>query len=275
MLTRRAMLRSTPAFARAVATPAAAIACSMPIDAGDDSKLFTLLGEYQAAQADLAKAKADLDWLVAEWRHLWPLAPEELLGGVWFDREVPHSRNPTVERDIAGRFLRRDTATLTKRLKRRSRAEHATGIFDVTTAAYARDTLDRWQKSTVRGRTAKSLAKNQKRRVDFIGQWERRYALATEYEAETARLRELSGVAAIRKRIETLTAGSGLYADLILTEPVQTVAGLQAKADFYLHYPLVIAIFAEWGWGSGNIIKAGWNLSNDIARLREKGAVLS
>jgi hypothetical protein len=274
MLTRRAMLTSTPALALAVATPAAAIACSRPIDAGDDSKLFTLLGEYQATQADLAKANADLDWLVAEWQHVWPLAPEELLGGGWFD-DHPNSRMKTVERDIAGRFLRRDTAPLTKRLERRTRAEHATGIFDVTTAAYARDSLDRWRKSTVRGRTAKSLANNQKRRVDFMDQWERRFALATEYEAETARLRELSGVAKIHKRIEMLTAGCGLYADLILAEPVQTVAGLQAKADFYLHYPPVIQIYAKWPWASGNIIKAGWNLSNDIARLREKGAVLS
>jgi hypothetical protein len=275
MLTRRAMLTSTPALALAVATPAAAIACSMPLSGGDDSTLFGFLAGYREAQADLAKVISELDWLAAEWKHLWPLAPEELLGVPWGDRLGPDS-GQKAECDIAGYFIRREHATLTKRLSKKFRAEGGVSCFGVETAAEVAKDLARWREDVPVGRTAKSLAVNQKFRRDHIKRLEQKHALAPAYEAETARLRQVSGADAATERFKLFAGASCALSEAVMRQPAATMDGIAAKVDFFVTLPHVVALFDTPEWRnaqSGNILSFGWNLSHDIKRLREKGAV--
>lgn len=277
MMNRRTLLTSTPAMALAIATPAAAIACSMPIDAGDDSALFALLAKYDAAQADHAKAKADLEWINAEWRHLWPLAPEELLGGTNAHRYVPQGCGGYAERDIAGDFMMREVATLTKRFTSKQRRKGGTNCFTVDASANITERLAYWREAVPRGRTAKSQAKNQKFRLDMLKSLEREHALALAYEGETARLRQVSGADAAISRAAAAENACYNLSEAIMRHPAATMEGIAAKVDMYLILPRVSALFdIDPGWGDGKrggALAFGWHLSRDIKRLRGKGVV--
>ena len=55
---------------------------------GGTGRLLELITEFRFGDAELGwlrdnnvVSSAALDWLAAEYRHLWPLAPEELLSG--------------------------------------------------------------------------------------------------------------------------------------------------------------------------------------------------
>ncbi|MFI0847776.1 hypothetical protein [Mesorhizobium sp. IMUNJ 23232] len=271
MLTRRAMLTSTPALALAVATPAVA-ASVMPISTGDDTKLFALLTDYQAAKADLAKAKADLDWIADEWRHVWPLAPQELFWTA--NAHNSYATNPNPERDLAGNCVMRGKEGLDKRYwKKRFLAQGGTTCFHLYPSSHFAGRLASWRKVKPYGRTAKTLAKNVALRIDQIAQNERGLARALEYEAETARLRKVSGADEAQARVAVANDAIFDLSEAIMRRPAMTMDGIQAKVDFFLTLPRVVRLFSgpEWrGAESGNMLAFGWHLSHDLKRLRGK-----
>ena len=116
----------------------------------------------------------------------------------------------TAQRDIAGNFMMWDVTTLTKRLTRKHRRKGGTQCFTLTTTAECSECLACWRSEVPRGRTEKLLTRNRKIRLDQIKRFEREHAMALNYEAETARLRQVSGAdAAIERTFVFLCRGGG------------------------------------------------------------------
>ncbi|MDX3930301.1 MAG: hypothetical protein QHC90_31575, partial [Shinella sp.] len=180
----------TAVVAAAAAIPPAAVEVAAS-GMQENPELLAAYKRFKAARAEVAAAKDALEWLVDEWRHRWPLAPEELLccanahvfGG---------TAHENAERDIAGNFLIRDTSSLTKRFTREMRQKTPETCFSIVSAKEAEERLAEWRQQTPAGRTEKALARNRAYRDDAIQRWQRKLELAREYEAETARLRAAS-----------------------------------------------------------------------------------
>lgn len=73
-----------------------------PLTGSENPDLLQAHERMIAARTELADAKSALEWIADEWRHLWPLAPEELLGGA-----NAGFSDTTAERDIVGNRVAR------------------------------------------------------------------------------------------------------------------------------------------------------------------------
>ncbi|TAX39127.1 hypothetical protein [Rhizobium leguminosarum] len=208
----------------AIATEAQALAC----DQAENPELISTYRKFYDACADLKEAQDSLEWIADEWRHQWPLAPEELLLGA--NAQDGRYTMPA-ERDIVGRYLVRDTSELTKRLAPKFRREIGKTCFGIRTADEEKERLKRWKRSTPTGRTEKALERNRAYRIKAISECELRIQLAAQYEAETARLREVSGADAARLRVREADIRLQKAADEVSQCQARTVAGLAMKAD--------------------------------------------
>jgi hypothetical protein len=207
--TRRSFLSALPGLAAASAVPTvlgspkAAHAAAEPSlgmeGVHENPDLLQAHDALIAARAEMAEAQDALTWLADEWRHLWPLAPEELLWG--FNAHRDYGRNDKAERDIIGRFMMRDTADLTKRLSRKYREKNEKQCFQVITSTEAEEYITNYSRQTPKGRTEKALDRNRVWLQDSIAIWEKRLDLALAYESETARLIEVSGVRQVQLRV--------------------------------------------------------------------------
>ncbi|TLX12481.1 hypothetical protein FFR93_17010 [Rhizobium sp. MHM7A] len=233
--TRRALL-----FGLAAASTTAAIAVAPDAQGADlvqtqalavqaeNAELVTAYQKFDAACTELKTAHDELEWLADEWRHQWPLAPEELLLGA---NAQDGRYTVPAERDIIGRFLVRDTSELTKRLSPKFRRENSKTCFAVRTAEEEREILKRWRQSTPKGRTEKALARNRAYRIQSIKECELRIQLAERYEAETSRLRQVSGVDAAKLRVAKADTRLLAAANDVSQCQARTLAGLGMKAD--------------------------------------------
>jgi hypothetical protein len=223
---------ASAAAAVAIAPDAHGAAVSQAIgfsgDQAENPKLIVAYQNFNDACAQLEEVRNSLEWLSDEWRHQWPLAPEELLHGA--NAQDGRGTMPA-ERDIVGRYLIRDTSELTKRLSPKFRRETRNTCFAICTANEERKLLERWKKSTPTGRTEKALARNRAYRVKAIRECELRIQLADQYEAETARLRQVSGANAARLRVKDADILLQKAADEVSKCQACTVAGLAMKAD--------------------------------------------
>lgn len=117
--TRRKFLAGAAVASLPVTAGASAAATAIQAEAAtsapiaENPELLAAYARLQDAQFELREAKDSLEWIADEWRHLWPLAPEELLGPADADRHMGHAVGET---DIIGNFILRDCSTLTKRL---------------------------------------------------------------------------------------------------------------------------------------------------------------
>lgn len=278
MLTRRAMLTSTPALALAVATPTAA-ACVMPIAAtGDDSALFAVIDSYHAATAAVATTNSNLDWLAAEWKHRWPLAPPELFWNKGAEKGT-WTKEEKAERDMAGRYIMRNVSECCpKRWSRKFIRAGGQTCFTIQPSTYFAERLEWWREHKPVGRTAKALARNIAYRAKLVAEDERGLALALEYEAERKRIYNLSGAyEVVQRQTDALNEQDRLSKE-VLRARATTLEGIVAKAEFYLTLPRAVGIFAEdksGTWAEGNVLSFGWSLSEDITRLRKAGAVVA
>ncbi|MDK4726406.1 hypothetical protein [Rhizobium phaseoli] len=197
-------------------------------DQAENPELITAYERFYEACAELKDAKDRLEWLADEWRHQWPLAPEELLLGA--NAQDGRYILPA-ERDIIGRYLVRDTSDLTKRLAPKFRRENRKTCFVLRTADEERDLLKRWVQSKPTGRTEKALERNRAYKIKAIQECELRIQLAEQYEAETARLREVSGADAARQSVRDADARLRKAADDVSKCEARTLIGLGMKAD--------------------------------------------
>lgn len=195
----------------------------------ENPELVAAYDNFQAACIELKTAVNDLEWLADEYRHRWPLAPEELL----LNANAQENRFSTVvaERDIIGRFLLRDTSVLTKRLARNFRESTPETCFTLLATEKAREMLKRWEQHVPTGRTEKSLARNRAFREEAIRDCERDLALAARYEAETSRLRKEAGADVALKRVKDADEKVNAAAAEVSFLPALTLEGLRMKAS--------------------------------------------
>jgi hypothetical protein len=197
-------------------------------DQTENPELIAAYQKFRDACASLKDAKESLEWIADEWRHQWPVAPEELLLGA--NAQDGRYTMPA-ERDIIGRYLIRDTSDLTKRLASKFRREIRKTCFAIRTADEEKDLLKRWMRSKPTGRTDKALARNRAYRIKAIRECELRIQLAAKYEAETAHLRDISGVEAARLRIREADIRLRRAADEVSQCYAMSLAGFAMKAD--------------------------------------------
>ncbi|MCZ4430710.1 hypothetical protein O3S81_13475 [Agrobacterium sp. SOY23] len=217
------------AAATCVAVTAIQAEAAAPAVVAENPDLLAAYARLQDAQAELHAAKDALEWIVDEWRHRWPLAPEELLGGS--HANASWGRSDGAERDIVGRFLVRDTSTLCKRFSKRQRQETPTACFFVMSPEDAAETLETLRNRTPSGRSEKALAKSRADLDVAIKRFEHKLVLAQEYETNTAILREAAGVDAAKQRIKEAETRVAVISSQISKIPAFTHEGLVIKAD--------------------------------------------
>jgi hypothetical protein len=210
-INRRRFLTSTAAVSAATVAPLAlsgkahaAVAIGsqenpVTVSESPSPAMVTALTNFANAVKEFHEASEVRDWIAAEWKHLWPLAPEEILHCPNAHKWGNHEQFPD-ELDMLGNCIMRETATLTERLSPRFRRENPRTAFSLYTAKDCAEDLAEWKAKKPRGRTPKALARNTKWRMDRIRDVQIRLAKARKYEAETARIRKASGIEAARTR---------------------------------------------------------------------------
>ncbi|MBY5587865.1 hypothetical protein HFO49_10290 [Rhizobium leguminosarum] len=233
--TRRALLWSLAAASTAAAVAVApdahgagALTSSGLHDQAESPELISAYESFCDACTDLKEAHQAREWLADEWKHRWPLAPEALL---WGANAQHGSYLDDGERDIIGRFIMRDTADLTKRMSAKFRRATPRTCFSILTSSRAREIVEKWKRSSPKGRTEKARVRHQLFRDKMIREYETNIELAEQYETETARLREISGADAARLRVKEADDRLLKAANEVSQCPAYTVAGLGMKAD--------------------------------------------
>ncbi|MBY2993758.1 hypothetical protein HF263_03870 [Rhizobium leguminosarum] len=233
--TRRALLwglaAASTAAAVAVAPDAQGAGALTSSGFPDQPESPALISAYQSfcdASVDLKEAHQAREWLADEWKHRWPLAPEALL---WGANAQDGSYLDDGERDIIGRYIVRDTADLTKRMSAKFRRATPRTCFSVLTSSRAREIVEKWKRSSPKGRTEKARVRHELFRDKMIREYETNIVLAEQYEAETARLREISGAEAARLLVKEVDGRVLTAANEVSQCRAYTVAGLGMKAD--------------------------------------------
>lgn len=237
-ITRRHFLRNTAAagaVGTAATAPVAVAAIAPPMGQGtvaaptENPKLLAAHEAVLAADAELKAARDALEWLVDEYRHLWPLAPEEILGAA---NASPHLHGDAViETDIAGRLLRRDTISLTKRLSKQFRQTNEKTCFVLDTSDSLQERLHSLRSRKPTGRTARALERNRAWIEDARRRVETALPLAIQYEAETARLRNVSGVEDFKARISAARYKRDTAVGALCKQTAFTAAGVALKVE--------------------------------------------
>jgi hypothetical protein len=215
----------------AAASTAAPVALAAASTApAENPALVAAYDKLIAAQAEHAAATDALEWLADEWRHLWPLAPEEILGGANAQIHDGYGYPNSVERDILGRPLMRDKIELTKRLAKKFRLEGGQTCFIVDQPEDIAARLESWQATEPVGRTAKALAMKRAHKTQMVESLQTKLPLARHYHDETKRLREVSGANAARKRVKEALAQINRAYSEIDSHPATTIEGIRIKA---------------------------------------------
>lgn len=227
MLTRRNFLATTAAASVPVsASSAEAQRALTPVPQQENPVLLEAYQRFLAARSELAAAKEALDWLADEWRHLWPLAPVELLWTA--NAQDQFTSRAKAECDIAGRYLMRSSNDFPTRRP----AKHPTmTCYSLVTSEYAEEMLDYSRRRVPAGRTTKSLARNTAMRDEAVQTWKQRAQLARQYEMETARLSAESGVEKVKHRVAAARSALAAACSDISRAEVRTMDGLRIKCE--------------------------------------------
>ncbi|WFU09113.1 hypothetical protein QA646_17865 [Rhizobium sp. CB3090] len=233
-------LLAASAASLVVDTPKAAFAASEAPRAAEDisgqvetiNENPDLLKAYDtllAAQAEESAAKEAFEWLGDEWKHAWPLAPDELLGSA-NAHQSGRQYIKYAERDILGRFMMRDTSGLAMKVSPEFREKYPRTCFHVYASEEAKERIAYLSQRTPKGRTEKSLARDRAWIEGEIVAWKQRLELALKYEAETTRLSEAAGVVPAAQRVCDADAAVKEASAKISMIPAFTHLGLQIKA---------------------------------------------
>ena len=227
-ITRRNLLKQSPAAVVLAAAPIGVAVSALPAEAApvENPELIAAYDRFVAARAEVAAAEEALEWLVDEWRHMWPLAPVEIIG-------FPNADEYTAgaERDIAGRIIKRKTAGLGKLSRSRGFVErYPETCFQVYSPELLQDIIARWEKPRT-GKSEKTLARKLAEQAKMLAEYRRKLRLSEQYYAETARLREASGVEDVKQRIKTANAALDRACTDVSYESAYTISGLRLKAE--------------------------------------------
>ena len=226
-ITRRNLLKQSPAVLSIAAIPVGAAVDAVPALAAptENPALIAAYERFLAARGEVAEAEDALEWLVDEWRHLWPLAPAEILG-------FPNADEYTAgaERDIAGRIIIRKTADLGRKATREFVERYPETCFQILSPELLQEVIEKWEKPRT-GKTEKALFRNLAEQAKVLAEYRHKLRLSEEYHAETARLWEASGVEDVKQRIKAAKAALDRACGDVSHEPAYTVEGLRLKAD--------------------------------------------
>lgn len=249
-VTRRGMLLGLgAATASAAVVVAPSVASSQTVTRKENPELLKVFEALEAARKEEEDAKDALEWLADEWRHLWPLAPEALLVNANADARGSYGCS-NAERDIIGRYLRRETSDLTRRrFTAKWRQMNPISCFSVMSPEEATESLDFWRNIVPKGRTEKSLATCKANRERAIAEFEENLILATRYRAETEAMRKAAGVQEAKDRIEAAKKSVRQIADDISYIEAFTNQGLRIKVNALTECP---ALMLQFG-GNGNL----------------------
>lgn len=189
---------------------------------------------FKAAVKEHADAIEARDWIADEWRHVWPLAPEDILGGA--NADGLNYLGDDAERDIAGRFIYRDTMSVPNRLSKQFREPGKKTCFQIETVERLSEFLQRFKDNPPTGRTEKSLARNRKLRAEYMAKLRRQITLARAYEAETARIRKASGIEAANQRIKDAKSAYKNVVGAIAAAQPSNFADLRIMASALAHW---------------------------------------
>lgn len=182
---------------------------------------------FRNAKAEVTAAQDALEWLADEWRHRWPLAPEQILGGANADSEYG---SESAERDIIGRFIYRETACLTKRLSRQIRNEKPALCFSVETTDYIERIIANLEGPRT-ARTPSGLVRKLALQEKTLAMWQEKIPISQAYYAEIARLKKLSGVEQYQDRLASAQAQYRAATLAVATAHAFTVSGIAMKAE--------------------------------------------
>lgn len=232
-ISRRALLIGLGSASAAAAVVVAPEAHALPAitaapGSNENPQIFVAYDRLRDAHAELVDAKAALEWLADEWKHLWPMAPEEILGIPRAEGRLGRLEGKA-EADIIGRPVMRETAAVSA-WQALARSLPVT-CFSVETSEDLEDRLNALTRRTPKGRTEASLARNTERLETELAHLRRAIPLAKQYEAETARLRDEAGVPQAEQRIEAAKARIHAIADDIAATEVFTLQGIKIKAQ--------------------------------------------
>jgi hypothetical protein len=231
---RRTFLRGTgSAIAVAGAGVAPAVATADAPAVAPQSEELQRLGQLLVdSLAERAAAEAEIARIADEWRDRWPLAPEALLGSTIRGTALDDSMW-RAERDIAGDVLERDVSLLTERLTKEQRAEFAGKrlAFYVWKRSSIVDELERLREREPAGRTVKALARNRAWRAKAITRAKTKLNLVKSYEAEAARLLQVSGMNAAKARLAKAEANVLSVRKAISNADARSPADLWKKAE--------------------------------------------
>jgi len=160
---------------------------------------------------------------------------------------------------LLGHPIERDTSGLTKRLSGAFRQQNSTTCFYIDQSDKLALRLAQLRQDKPAGRTAKALKRNRKWLADTIADFETRLRLAKEYEAETLRIREASGVDAAKQRVSVAEKSLDAAAVAVSTVPSRTLVGLRLKAD------TLLATLERWRIPRNDVFLFGavWRLTEE------------
>lgn len=200
---------STAAGASIVAFPATAATpaeTAEPIAPVANPELVALLGDLKAAKDELAWAEDAMEWLFDEWRHRWPLTPDEItLRGF-------REKHGDSEVDLQGRPVMRPGEQYARRL------------YSLEDLAWHVDYMARRVK---KARTAKTLAFALK----ALAKIKHDLRLGQEYYREIERIKEASGLRAAKARVEAAKGEIYRLGEAIMAMPPSSIACLTVKAE--------------------------------------------
>jgi hypothetical protein len=230
----------------------AAVSIASPVSASgsaasitrENPDLIAAYASFNAAQTELVAAQDALGWLADEWKHRWPLAPEEILGNANADRG--YSYGTRAECDIVGRYIYRDTSELTTRLTKAFRLEQPRICFSVETPDLIQLEIDVWSVPR-KGRSASAIARRQAEQKRRLAKLHQALAVSTEYHKETAHLREASGVEAAKERVERARVALRTTSLAVSKAKALTTDGIRMKADALKSDDLVPVVLKQNG----------------------------
>ncbi|MER8531709.1 hypothetical protein NKH61_10515 [Mesorhizobium sp. M1005] len=196
---RRMLLGLAAASTAAAAVTATSVAGCAPVE---NPELVRLGNQLPDATAEYLAAREAIEWIAAEWKHRWPVAPDEIT--------LPRGDYTNGERDIAGRFLKRPGEEQVRSVR---------SVENLTALSEHRP-LRSNASDAVRARHAAWLSRRQ-----------RELELGKAYHAETARLRDVSGMEVAKDRVAAAERSLSDLVTAIMAQPGMTMKGLLIKAQ--------------------------------------------
>ncbi|HEV2898828.1 MAG TPA: hypothetical protein VGX71_13530 [Pseudaminobacter sp.] len=229
---------------------ASAVAATVSIPQADatpleNPELIRLGNELPAFEREHQDAAAALKAIKAEWRPLWPLAPEEIVCRTRYYGDE-------IERGLSGGSLTRRGEE--RPLRVRSEQELV------------------WWQGQCEGDLASKRVKCEKRRARLrqsVKELKQQIRIAKKYEAECARITTASGIRAGEKRETTAAIALTKHVDAIMAQPETSMAGLMVKAQAMSAWKSadisIIGMLEAKAWGP--------SFAASLIRLSEGGAV--